>query len=58
VSLDWKCELCGAKKGQPCVNTLRPSEPLVGRGEHFARVQPPGQLKVPEKRNEALYDAS
>lgn len=60
MSLDHKCEVCKAKPGQPCVQTVQrkgdstPPAPLVGRGEHYARVLPPNRSKSPEKRNEAL----
>jgi hypothetical protein len=58
MSLDWKCELCGRPKHQPCAGTLTrldgtAPEPLPGRVEHYARALPPGSSKA-EKRNEAL----
>jgi hypothetical protein len=31
------CEICKAKAGDECHNTIRPGEPLPGRSEHYAR---------------------
>lgn len=53
MSLSWRCEVCDQPKGQPCSNTINPEQPLPGRGEHLARVRPPGQSKEPQ-RNEAM----
>jgi hypothetical protein len=33
-----KCEVCKAKSGEPCRNTIRPGEPLPGRSVHYARL--------------------
>lgn len=33
-----KCELCGAKPGRPCWNTIDDAAPLPGRLIHHARV--------------------
>jgi len=37
TSLAYRCEVCKAKPGQPCTNTIRPGEPLPGRVYHYAR---------------------
>lgn len=60
-SLDWSCEVCRAKAGEPCVWPLTrtdgvPVPHLTDSGEHFARIQPPGQSKVPEQSNEMGYE--
>lgn len=41
MSLEWKCILCQAGKGEPCRNTITPDAPLPGRAEHLARALPP-----------------
>jgi hypothetical protein len=33
------CEICKAKKGQPCHNTIEVGEPLPGRVFHDGRIQ-------------------
>jgi hypothetical protein len=38
AALAQRCGLCGAKPGQPCVNTLKPGEPLPGRTVHWFRI--------------------
>lgn len=48
MTLNHRCEVCKAKPGQPCVNTINPSLPLPGRGEHLARVLPPGRATKAE----------
>jgi hypothetical protein len=51
VSLAWACEVCGRPRKKPCVWPLQrigdtsPPQPLVGGGEHLARVLPPGRTK-------------
>jgi hypothetical protein len=45
VTLAYRCEVCGAKAGQDCTNTVNPESPLPGRSEHLARVLPPGRTK-------------
>jgi hypothetical protein len=37
TALDVHCEVCHAKPGQPCTNTIRPGTPLPGRAHHWAR---------------------
>ena len=32
------CDLCGARKGELCRNTIRPNDPIPGRVVHFARL--------------------
>jgi len=39
TSLAYRCEVCKAKPGQPCTNTIRPGDPLPGRTYHYARTQ-------------------
>lgn len=34
----WSCDVCKAKRGQSCVNKIRPGEPLPGRPIHLARL--------------------
>lgn len=55
----YVCEICAAPKGAPCMDTtVRKGQPprLLARGEHLARVLPPGRTKpAPEKRNEAMF---
>lgn len=46
----YRCEICGAKPGESCSNTINPAAPLPGRSEHLARVLPPGRTK-PAKEN-------
>ncbi len=36
-TLARRCEVCKAKPGQPCTNTILPGEPLSGRDVHYAR---------------------
>ncbi len=53
----YACEVCKAKPGQECSNTINPGRPLPGRGEHFARVLPPSRSTSEPKspgRNEML----
>ena len=37
--LSMSCEICKAKEGQPCHNTINPNEPLPGREYHDGRVE-------------------
>ena len=46
VSSKWGCEVCHAKPGQECSNTINAGQPLPGRAEHLARAQPPGRSKA------------
>jgi hypothetical protein len=39
--IEFRCEVCQAKPGEPCRNTVKPGEPLPGRVEHHARVLAP-----------------
>lgn len=39
AELKAKCEVCGAKRGEPCVNTLHPGQPLPGRAFHIGRIE-------------------
>lgn len=32
-----RCEICAAKPGEPCHNTISPGQPLPGRTLHYAR---------------------
>jgi hypothetical protein len=53
--LAYRCEVCSAKAGEPCRNTINPAAPLPGRSEHLARVLPPGRTKpAKDERNEAI----
>jgi len=55
TSLASRCEVCKAKPGQPCTNTIRPGEPLPGRTYHYARTT---NLTATEKEaggNDACY---
>ena len=36
--LSVACEVCKAKKGEPCANTITPGKPLPGRDVHVGRV--------------------
>lgn len=36
MSLEWSCEVCGAKRGQPCENKINPGEPIPYREQHWA----------------------
>lgn len=45
MSLDYRCEVCRAKPGQPCTNTIDPDQPLPGRGEHHARALEPDDTR-------------
>jgi hypothetical protein len=51
MPLEYRCELCGARPGEPCMDTTVRrgdiQQPLA-RGEHLARALPLGQTK--EKR--------
>jgi len=38
--LDERCDVCKAKPGEACTNTLRPGAPLPGRSVHLARTNP------------------
>lgn len=37
--IENRCEVCKAKPGEPCVNTIRPGEPLPGRDFHAGRAE-------------------
>jgi len=37
--LGVRCELCKARPGDKCVNTVQPNAPLPGREFHYARVE-------------------
>lgn len=50
-----KCEICGAKPGDECVNTLHPGEPLPGRTEHIARVTNVTADEKESRGNDACY---
>jgi hypothetical protein len=53
----YRCEICEAPKGEPCRDTtVRKGQPprLLPRGEHLARVLPPGRSKLKPERNEML----
>jgi hypothetical protein len=39
------CEVCDAKPGRPCWNTIDDEAPLPGRLIHHARTQPKGKSK-------------
>lgn len=39
------CEVCDAKRGRPCWNTIDDAAPLPGRLIHYARLLPKGQGK-------------
>lgn len=41
MSVEYRCEVCKAKRGEPCTNTITPGQPLPGRAEHLARALPP-----------------
>jgi len=32
------CDICGARRGEPCRNTIQPNQPLPGRSVHFGRL--------------------
>jgi hypothetical protein len=42
------CEVCDAKRGRPCWNTIDSEAPLPGRLIHHARTRPKGQGKEPK----------
>jgi hypothetical protein len=52
TALDHRCEVCNAKPGQPCRNTIQPKEPLPGRATHYART-----TKATATEREPLNDA-
>ena len=37
-ALAWTCDVCQAKRGELCRNTIRPDQPLPGRSVHYARL--------------------
>jgi hypothetical protein len=39
------CEICDAKPGRPCWNTIDDAAPLPGRLIHHARLMPKGDKK-------------
>ena len=39
AELEQSCEVCKARKGEPCMNTVTPGEPLPGRIFHVGRVE-------------------
>lgn len=40
MSLKYRCQVCEAKPGQECRNTVKPGEPLPGRRFHLVRSCP------------------
>ena len=38
AALEWSCDVCGAKPGVLCSNTIQPDKPLPGRRVHHARL--------------------
>lgn len=44
TALEYRCEVCKSKPGEPCRNTIEPGEPLPGREFHIARIVSPGFL--------------
>ena len=46
AALGWRCEVCQAPAGQPCINPVTPGSPLPGgRRLHHARSHPPGKSR-------------
>lgn len=49
------CQVCQARPKRPCVNTIRPGEPLPGRDVHIARATNVTVAEKESRRNDACY---
>jgi len=54
-ALSRYCQVCRACPNQPCVNTIKPGEPLPGRAYHYARLTNVPAAEKETGGNDACY---